>query len=149
MNEFKLLGRVGKLDIEYKENGDRATVITKISLGVKKGKDSNGNAQYENFYITFFNKKNHATAELLAEDVKEGDYIRVEGKLSINKYYPQGSDKAKYSMQLIGWGYKKVKWDSTLNKFVDIESCDSPEEGEEIVKFSNEEIPIDDAEIPF
>lgn len=113
------------------------------------GKDSSGNAQYENFYITFFNKKNHPTAEILAETVKEGDYIRVEGKLSMNKYYPQGSDKPKYSMQLLGWGFKKVKWDSSLNKFVDIETDEKPEDSGEIVKFSDEEISVGDEEIPF
>lgn len=139
MNEFKLLGRVGKLDMEYKDTG---TVITKISLGVKNSKK-----EWENFWITFFNKKNYNTAEILGDTVKEGDYIRVEGKLIINKYTPQGADKPKFSMQLLGWGFKKVIFDEATRKYVDLED---PEYGvnKEIVKFGEPENIIGENEIP-
>lgn len=112
-NEFKLLGRVGKLDMKYTESG---TVLTKISLGVKNSKK-----EYENFWITFFNTKNRPTAELLGENVNEGDYIRVDGALTINSYTPEGRENPVKSIQLIGWGYKKVQWDSENKKFIDIE----------------------------
>jgi len=133
-NEFKLIGRVGKLDMAYKETG---TVLTKISLGVKKSKDT-----WENFWITFFNKKNHPTAEILAEEVKEGDYIRVEGVLGINSYTPTGQEKPTKTIQLIGWGFKKVKWDTESKKFIDVEK---PQE-EESEYYDDL---IGDDEIPF
>lgn len=119
-NEFKLLGRVGWLDIKYKDSG---SVITKINLGVKTSKkDAENKAIWENFFITFFNKKNHPTAELLGEEVHEGDYIRVEGKLTISSFTPTGQDKPVQNIQLLGWGYKKVRFDEGLKKFVDIEN---------------------------
>jgi len=112
-NKFELLGRVGHIDIEYKESG---TVITQISLGVKNIKK-----EYENFYITFFNTKKSETAEKLADEVKEGDYIRVIGALSMNKYTPQGAEKPKFTLKLIGWGYKKVQWNSEKSTYEDVE----------------------------
>ena len=123
-NEFKLLGRVGWIDIQYKENrnSDLPTVITKINLGVKSPKkDSEGKNVWDNFFITFFNKKNHPTAEILGEEVKEGDYIRVNGKLAISSFTPPGREKPVQSIQLLGWGYKKVRFDEEAKKFVDIE----------------------------
>lgn len=112
-NSFELLGRVGHIDIDYRETG---TVVTTISLGLKNSK-----GEYENFYITFLNTKKLATAEQLADEVKEGDYIRVNGSLTMNKYTPQGSDKPKFSLRLMGWGYKKVQWNSTKKAFEDVE----------------------------
>lgn len=123
MNEFKLLGRVGKLDIEFKDN-DKGTVIATISLGVKNAK-----GEYENFWITFFNTKKKDLAEILADTVKEGDYIRVNGKLSINKFTPDGADKPKYQMRLIGWGFKKVRWDEEKRTYVD--ECPDEEDEQE------------------
>lgn len=118
-NEFKLLGRVGWIDIQYKESG---SVLTKINLGVKTSKkDADGKSIWENFFITFFNKKNHPTAELLGDEVHEGDYIRVEGKLTISSFTPPGKDKPVQNIQLLGWGYKKVRFDEGLKKFVDVE----------------------------
>jgi single-stranded DNA-binding protein len=119
-NEVKLLGRVGKIEIEYKENG---TVITTVNLGVKNRKK-----EYDNFYITFFNTKNKDTAELLADQVKEGDYIRITGELTVDKFTPKNSDKAVYKTKLIGWGYKKVRWNDEKRTFVDE---DEPEQVEE------------------
>lgn len=119
-NEVKLLGRVGKIEIEYKENG---TVITTVNLGVKNRKK-----EYDNFYITFFNTKNKDTAELLADQVKEGDYIRMTGELTVDKFTPKNSDKAVYKTKLIGWGYKKVRWNDEKRTFVDE---DEPEQVEE------------------
>lgn len=129
-NEFKLLGRVGKIDMSYKESG---TVLTKISLGVKNSKK-----EYENFWITFFNTKNRPTAELLGEEVKEGDYIRVDGALSINSYTPEGRENPVKSIQLIGWGFKKVQFDTEKKKFVDIE----PEKEETQDYIGEDEIPF-------
>ena len=120
-NEVKLLGRVGKIDIEYKDSG---SVITTLSLGVKNRKK-----EWDNFYITFFNTKNKDTAELLADQVKEGDYIRINGELTVDKFTPKNSDKAVYKTKIIGWGYKKVQWDEEKRTFVDEE--EEPEQVEQ------------------
>jgi single-stranded DNA-binding protein len=106
-NKLYLLGRVGKIDIEYKENG---TILTTISLGVKNYKK-----EWENYYITFFND----TAERLAEDVKDGDYIRIDGSLGIDKFTPKGSEKPVYKIKITGWGFKKVEYDKEQKKFID------------------------------
>ncbi len=158
-NEFKLLGRVGWIDIQYKENknSDLPTVITKINLGVKTmKKDAENKAIWENFFITFFNKKNHPTAELLGEEVHEGDYIRVDGKLTISSFTPPGKDKPVQNVQLLGWGYKKVRFDEGLKKFVDVEVEEetieeAPPEpaGEEYQQEQIVEFGDDDDEMPF
>ena len=121
MNEFKLLGRVGNVEITYSERTGKP--VTKVSIGVPNGKkNEEGKSLYDNFYVTFFNSEKSPTAELLAEHIKEGHYIRVAGKLSINKYKKNPSDeKFTYSMQLIGFGYKRVKFDEVSRKYVDIE----------------------------
>lgn len=121
MNEFKLLGRVGNVEINYSERTGKP--CTKISIGVPNGKKNDeGKSLYDNYYVTFFNSEKSPTAENLAEYVKEGDYVRVAGKLSINKYKKNPDDeKFTYSMQLIGFGYKKVKFDDVTRKYVDIE----------------------------
>lgn len=131
MNEFKLLGRLNWLKIQYFDNG---TCMTNIYLGKKlppslvarlpanhKTED-----EYETFPIVFFNTKNDNVAERIAEDCKQGDYIRLNGKLGINTY--QGKDGKKYSkIELIGWNFKKVCWDAEQNKYVDVASEDDAE----------------------
>lgn len=123
MNEFKLLGRVGNIEITYSERTGKP--CTRVSIGVTNGKKNDeGKSLYDNFYVAFFNSEKSPTAEIIAENVKEGDYIRVAGKLSINKYKKNPDDeKFTYSMQLIGFGYKKVKFDDVTRKYVDIEDA--------------------------
>jgi len=146
MNKFELLGRVGKVDITYKESG---TCFTQISIGVTNGKkNTEGKKLYDNFYITFFNTKNSNTAERLAEEVKEGDYIRVEGKLTDNVYTPQGAEKPKHSLQLIGWGFCKVVFDEATRKYVDVKKEDGVA-NEEKTEQPKETTIADDEEIPF
>lgn len=116
-NSFKLVGRVGWLETKYNDNG---TCITTINLGVKKNKDT-----YENFFIRFLSgaEAKTKTAELLAENVKKGDYIRVGGSLTVDKFVPKNSTdgKAIEKLALLGWGYKPVKWDEEKKSFVDVE----------------------------
>ena len=88
MNKFEILGRVNWIEIKYSEKG---SCFTKILLAKKLPKKD----EYESFPITFFNTKNGETAERLAETVKEGDYIRVTGKLGINRYIPKGQTRVK------------------------------------------------------
>ena len=119
MNEFKLLGRVGNVEITYSEKTGKP--CTKVSIGIPNGKTSEyGNKLYDNFFISFFNTEKAPLAENLADTVKEGDYIRVAGKLSINKYKKPDDEKFTYSIQLIGFGYKKVKFDDVTRQYVDI-----------------------------
>jgi single-stranded DNA-binding protein len=139
MNEFKLLGRVGKIDINYKDNG---TCYTQVSIGIPNGKkNDDGKKLYDNFFVTFFNTKTAPTAENIAEDVKEGDYIRVNGKLTDNVYTPKDADKPKHSLQLIGWGYCKVVFDEQQKKYVDVkkeaenDAAKEPEPSEEDIPF--------------
>lgn len=146
MNEFNLLGRVGKIEITYKENG---TCLTKVSIGVPNGKvNTEGKKLYDNFWITFFNTKNSNTAELIAEEVKEGEYIRVHGKLVDNVYTPQGADKPKHSLQLLGWGYCKVVFDEVTRKYVDVKKDDEVSNEEE-KRQPSEPVQANAEEIPF
>ena len=88
-NSFRLIGRVGWLETKYTENG---TCITTINLGVKKNK-----TDYENFFIKFLNSAESKVkiAEIIADKVRKGDYIRVTGSLSIDKFIPKNSTDGK------------------------------------------------------
>ncbi len=115
MNSFELLGRINWIDIKYTESG---SCFTKIILGKKKPKSD----EYEGFPIIFFNTKNDNTAERLAEKCKVGDYIRIKGQLSINKYAPKNADKVQERIALTGWSFVPVAWDGEQNKYVDIQT---------------------------
>lgn len=116
-NSFRLIGRVGWLETKYTENG---TCITTINLGVKKNK-----TDYENFFIKFLNRAESKvkTAEIVADKVRKGDYIRVTGSLSIDKFIPKNSTDGKEieKLSLIGRGYKPVRFDEEKRTFVDVD----------------------------
>ncbi len=122
LNKFELQGRVGFIDIVYKDN-DKGTVYTTVNLGIKKNESGNSNDEknWDNVFITFFNTEKRKTAEILAEKVKKGDYIRVVGKISENRYTPEGSDKEKSEVKLIGFGFKKQEYDEMQLEWVDID----------------------------
>lgn len=144
MNEFKLSGRVGKIDIQYKETG---TVITQVSIGVPNGKtNSEGKKLYDNFWVTFFNTKKGTTAEDLAEKVREGEYIRINGSLSMNAYKPDGAEKTQYTMKLLGWGFHKIVFDEATRKYVDVNDGNGGQSDEQQ---ANEQSVDNDEEIPF
>jgi len=121
MNKFELLGRINWLDIKYNESG---SCFTKIILAKKKPKSDVKKQyrtdDYESFPIVFFNTRNGNTAERLAENCKVGDYIKVNGMLTINKYSPKDSDTVHTKIELLGWGFKQVMWNSEENKYIDI-----------------------------
>lgn len=145
MNEVKLSGRVGKIDIQYKETG---TVITQVSIGMPNGKtNSEGKKLYDNFWITFFNTKKGNTAEDIAETVKEGDYIRIEGSLKMDVFKPDGADKPKYTMKILGWGFCKIVYDEATKKYVDVK--DEGAANEQPGNQQAEPPMCDDEEIPF
>lgn len=114
-NSFELIGRIGWMDMIYLDSG---TAVTTINLGVKKDKNT-----YENFFIKFINSANskNRTAEKLAENHKTGDYIRVKGSLSIDKFTPKNADKEIEKISLLGWGFKPVVFDEETKKFIDVE----------------------------
>lgn len=131
---FEEIGRVGYINIKYNE--DVAKTRTVISLGVKKYKKE----EYDNFFITFFNYKE--LAERVSEYVKKGDYIRVKGSLSVNKY------QEKETIQLIGWSYSKVMFDKEQKKYIDIaDNYDNSNEDEPAPKKDDEL--IGESDIPF
>ncbi len=119
MNEVRLLGRVGSIDLKYNET--TAKPVAKISIGVPNGKKSDdGKTLYDNFYVAFFNSAKVPTAEKLVEVIKEGDYIRIAGKLTINKYKKNPDDeKYTYDTQIVGFGFKKVIYDDFERKYID------------------------------
>lgn len=116
MNKFELLGRINWIYINYSESG---SCFTKIILAKKKPKSD----EYEAFPITFFNTRNDNTAEKLYEQCQVGDYIRINGQLGINKYAPKNADKISEKIELTGWNFVQVAWDSQQNKYVDVKTA--------------------------
>lgn len=139
MNKLELAGRVSYVNREEKSG----TVMTKVCIGVKKNK-----TDYENFFVTFFNSEKQQTADAVAEQVKKDDYIRINGKISVNKFKPNGHDKEVERLEIVGWGFKKQKWNDEEHKFLDVEEEQKKESEEKIVQFSEEEL-IGEDEIPF
>ena len=118
INKFELQGRVGYIKIDYVANEEtgKTTVYTTVGLGVKKNENGNN---WDNFFITFFNRRK--TAEILADSVKKGDYIRVVGRLSESRYLnPKYSDEERSETRLIGFGYKKQEYDEMAQEWVDV-----------------------------
>lgn len=113
MNEFKILGRLNWLKIQYFDNG---TCMTSIYLGKKKPKVD----EYETFPILFFNTRKDNVAERIAENCVQGDYIRINGKITVNEYETKDGKK-RSKIELIGWNFKKVRWNAELNKYEDID----------------------------
>jgi len=125
VNEFRLQGRVGYIDIQYTENKsdkEKVTVYTNINLGIRKTENLNSDEDknWDNFFITFFNTSRDNTAERLANTVKKGDYIRAVGKIKENRYMPEGQEKEKSEIQLIGYGFKKQVYDDMEQEWVDV-----------------------------
>ena len=129
MNKFEILGRLNWLKIQYFENG---TCMTSIYLSKKKpnANDSDDANNYETFPIIFFNTKKDNVAERITEECIKGDYLRVVGKVGINTYQTQDGRK-KNKVELIGWNFKKVRWDSENNKYVDIDSNEGEQSSDE------------------
>lgn len=131
MNEFSILGRLNWLNIQYYDNGTCKTIIylakklppTQVSRLPSNHKPED---EYETFTITFFNTSRDNVAERLADECKQGDYMRIKGKLSVYKL-----ENSKPVLKLIGWNFKRVEWDAETNKYVDIES-EQPQTEEQV-----------------
>ena len=119
-NYFELVGRVGWIDCKYTDAG---AIITKITLGCNTGrKDREGKYIYNNYFITFIcsAEAQNRTAEDIAENVKKGNYIRVQGNLNIDKFIPKNSAKEVENISLIGRQCNFVKFDEFEKRYIDI-----------------------------
>ncbi len=119
-NYFELVGRVGWVDCKYTESG---ATITKITLGCNTGrKDKDGKPIYNNYFITFIcgAEAQNRTAEEIADNVKKGNYIRVQGNLNIDKFIPKNSTKEVENISLIGRYYNFVKFDEFEKRYIDV-----------------------------
>lgn len=122
-NSVVLLGRVNKYkEMKYFETGG---AVCTIGLGVKKNKDD-----WHNFFIDFFNNSNRNLAEEVGDQVKEGDYIQIKGKLNENRFTPkelggkldeQGRQIAKSQIKITAFDYKRVRYNEEYEEFEYIE----------------------------
>ncbi len=114
-NRVDLMGRVGYIECKFIDN-DKGSVKTDINLGIKKNSLSDKDEKnWDNVFITFWNTEKRKTAELIAEEIKKGDYIRVVGKITENRYIPkdmeQIQENERSEINIMGLGYKKLIWD--------------------------------------
>lgn len=122
-NSVVLLGRVSKYkEMKYFETGG---AVCTIGLGVKKNKDD-----WHNFFIDFFNNSNRNLAEEVGDQVKEGDYIQIKGKLNENRFTPkelegkldeQGRQITKSQIKITAFDYKRVRYNEEYEEFEYIE----------------------------
>ena len=78
--------------------------------------------KYKDYYGLLGLKKT-ATAENIAEKIKKGDYIRIVGKLTENRYIPKGLEQIKENekseINITGYGFKKMIFDDFENTWVE------------------------------
>lgn len=106
-NKFELVGRVNHIGMKYLENG---TIITRVLLG-KKGRNEN---EFDTFAVNIFGK----TGEEFAEKLKKADYAWITGKVAVNKYTNK-ENKTVESLELIGFDFAKVTYDTDAKKYVE------------------------------
>jgi hypothetical protein len=118
LNQVYLTGRVGKYkDYKALENG---TCYAVISLGVKRGQS------YSNFFIKFFNSPKNQIADRVYEELNEGEYIEISGKLVEQSFTPKnlegqldekGRQKTVSKIEVYGFSFVKVYYDEQLEKY--------------------------------
>ncbi len=117
-NSVTLLGRVGK----YKECKcfETGGMLTTINLSVKQGE------KWNNFFIDFFNTKTRPLADEAGDNLKEGDYIQIKGRLTENKYTPKylegrvdenGNSLTVSQIKIIAFDYKNVKYSEEFEEW--------------------------------
>lgn len=117
-NQVTLLGRVSKYkEMKYFENGG---AVCTIGLGVKNGE------KWHNFFIDFFNTQKANMAEIVGENIKEGDYIQIKGRLNENRFTPKamegqvdenGNPVTVSQIKITGYSFKRVQFNDELNEF--------------------------------
>lgn len=121
-NSVTLLGRVSKYkEMKYFESGG---AVCTIGLGVKNSD------KWHNFYIDFFNTQKANMVEIVGENVKEGDYIQIKGRLNENRFTPKGMEGrvdengnpvTVSQVKITGFSFKRVQFNEELNEFEYIE----------------------------
>ncbi len=134
MNEFTVTGRLNFIDIKFLESGK---VYTRVLISEKQ-RDGN----FVSYPITLFNTQSKSTAEDIVEKCTKGDYVRISGKLNINKFTDKYGQKRE-NIELIGFEFSKVIWSETERKYIDVyeENCVDNEKFSTIEKtnYDNEE----------
>lgn len=110
-NEFIVSGRVNKIGIQYKDDGQ---CYTKVFLSQKVPKSD----KYNPFNIIFFNT--NGVAEKIADDVKQGEYIEAKCYLTPYEYTEADTGKQRNIINITGLGYDKLVFDDKLKKFVKV-----------------------------
>ena len=111
MNEFRVSGRVNKISIFYKDDGN---CYTKVFLSQKVPKKD----KYNPFNIIYFNT--NGVAEKIADEVKQGDYIETKCYLTPYEYTDNETGKTKNSINITGVSFEKLIYDDETKKFVKV-----------------------------
>ena len=117
-NSVSLLGKVGK----YKECKcfETGGMVTTINFGVKTGE------KWNNFFIDFFNTKTRDLATEVCDQVKEGEWIQIKGRLIENKFTPKhlegktdenGNPMTISQTKIVGFDYKRVRYNEELEEW--------------------------------
>ena len=121
-NSVTLAGRVSKYkEMKYFESGG---AVCTIGLGVKRGE------KWHNFFIDFFNTKEKNIADTVGDQIKEGDYIQIKGRLSENKFTPKsmegqvdenGQPVKVSQIKINAYDFKRIRFNEELEEFEYIE----------------------------
>ncbi len=122
-NRVELMGRVGYIECKFIDN-DKGSVKTDLNIGIKKeNATGNDDKDWDNFFVTFWNTDKRKTAEIIAEEIKKGDYVRIVGKLVENRYIPKDLEQIKENerseINVIGYGFKKMRFDDFEQTWVE------------------------------
>lgn len=121
-NSVQLLGRVSKYkEIKVFETGG---MVCTIGLGVRRGE------KWQNFFVDFFNTQKANMADIVGDQVKEGDYIQIRGYLNENRFTPKsmegqvdkdGKPLTVSQVKITGTSFKRVQFNDELNEFEYVE----------------------------
>jgi len=117
-NSVTLIGKIGKYN-ECKAFETGGMLCTR-NLGVKTGE------KWNNFFIDFFNTKTRPLAEEVGENVKEGEWVQIKGRLIENKFTPKylqgqtdenGNPLTVSQIKIIAFDYKRVFYNEALEEW--------------------------------
>jgi single-strand DNA-binding protein len=94
-NRITLVGNVGR-DPELKEIGN--SKVVDVSIAVNEPARGQNPEKTEWYRVSFWDRK----AEIIAQYVKKGTQMLVEGKLSVRTYFDSNSQKERYSLEVAG-----------------------------------------------
>lgn len=105
-NLFELVGKVNYINIKYLPSGKS---VTRVLLGKKRYNSED----YDSYAVTFFGD----LSEQVGEQVVKGDYIFIEGRLTIEKYKSKDGKNVE-NIALIGNSFQKVTYDTEKKAYV-------------------------------